>query len=232
MSEVFKLTGLHPSVVYLIHKAEELYGNVSAVANLSKDSQLKETCREQIDDFIQASAERKKQVQESDASTRPANQILALEFIAKCWKAEIKMWIKLKEEDWAGAWEELVSAQNFARWSIQANKIGRKFNMGLYEKRLLFIEKTIFPDQWFSSPGFKIGKSICSICDEDYQECDHIKGFAYNGELCTTLITDVTEADHVALVDNPASKRARIFNIAGRDTMTGLPNDQIDLEEE
>ncbi|WP_419927268.1 hypothetical protein [Candidatus Poriferisocius sp.] len=73
--------------------------------------------------------------------------------------------------------------------------------------------------------GFSVGcivrESECSVCHEDPEDCDHISGQAYDGEVCIRI---VKKADlfEVSMVDRPSQPDARI---------TSLPVPQADLEQ-
>jgi hypothetical protein len=72
-------------------------------------------------------------------------------------------------------------------------------------------EKIFFPPQTFCSPGLIVRKSKCSICNLDYGECEHIKGKAYNGELCVRII-EQAELLEMSIVEEPANKHARAYS--------------------
>ena len=61
--------------------------------------------------------------------------------------------------------------------------------------------------------GFSIGgiiaKSICSICDSDYTECNHISGTIYNDKTCCCKIQQFDIAE-ISIVKTPANKLANI----------------------
>ena len=77
-----------------------------------------------------------------------------------------------------------------------------------------------------------VGKGVCTICEEEYSDCPHIKTYPYDGEFCTVRIEDIVDTDHVAIVDEPADKRARAMITGERDTMTNLPIDELDPDRE
>jgi hypothetical protein len=81
-----------------------------------------------------------------------------------------------------------------------------------YLQRLEVYEKLLFPQMMFSSVGGIVKKSECSICGTDYDECDHIKGNYYMGEMCCRIISEM-ELEEVSMVENPANKGCRALTI-------------------
>ena len=78
-------------------------------------------------------------------------------------------------------------------------------------------------------------KSKCSICDEDFTMCEHIRGEAYMGVACSEICTEFKDThhaaivdNHAAIVDNPDDKRCRDISYGDSkenmiDIMTLLP---------
>lgn len=66
------------------------------------------------------------------------------------------------------------------------------------------------------SPGYIVRSAECSICGLDPEDCAHIVGRTYAGEVCYRIITqaDVLE---ISLVGRPAQPDARIESIGLRD---------------
>ena len=122
--------------------------------------------------------------------------------------AELEMWLLLKQEDPDKAWDKLVTAQMAYCAAAQAD-IG--FNHVLQHlHRLEEIEKLVFPPQVFMSSGTTAERLTCSICEEEYEHCEHLAGKPYMGKFCGIIAQDV-KFEHVALVENPADKRCRII---------------------
>jgi hypothetical protein len=140
-----------------------------------------------------------------------ANAALSLEAMMRALANELGMWIALKEDKPGLAWDELISAQNTAGMAMRAHHIAD--NLGGYVERLHAMEKLLFPPQVFFSPGMVIDRSECSICGKEYSECDHIKGKAYMGKMCTRIIKEVKELREISVVYEPIDKRCRIHKI-------------------
>jgi hypothetical protein len=150
-----------------------------------------------------------------------ANVCLGMECVATALRAEIAMWILLKQDKPDAAWDELVTAQMAYADAIKAHR--RFDHLQDQVERLYTLEKVIFPPQVYLSMGTIVRRKICSICKDDYAKCDHIAGRPYWGEFCHTILKDLV-LDHVAIVEEPSNKRCRVthFDVAGgrRNRMT------------
>lgn len=153
-----------------------------------------------------------------------ANEVLALELMLEAQAHELDMWVALKDDLPADAWEHLISAQDALRGAVRAHEVAH--NLGAYQQKLHMAEKLLFPPQLFFSISVVVRESICSICNSPYGECDHIVGRAYSGKLCSRIITK-SEAREVSIVDDPANKRCRVLKITDggitRDFFTWRP---------
>lgn len=216
-------------VVRLLHGIVDIRENVEKVSNYPWNLEDKQKVVNQLSEFLEVANQFKQRVR-GRSPVISANRILALECIATCWLEELEMWIDLKNEEYDEAWDHLITAQDFAESVAGADRrFAEKFHMKSYQKRLNVIEKIVFPQQVFVSPGMTIGSSKCSICGENYQDCDHIQGLAYNGEFCKVIMEEIRSADHLAIVDEPEDKRARV---TAPSMMTGLPEEEIDVLDE
>jgi hypothetical protein len=146
----------------------------------------------------------------SSANEDQANLAYSLEQLALSIQSELQMWLALTEGDGDGAWASLISAQVAIRSAIQAHPFASKYDQ--LPNRLLALEKLLFPPQIFFSPGIVIRKSLCSICHLDYDDCEHIVGRPYMGEICAREITEF-ELQEVSVVPSPANKLARAHTI-------------------
>jgi hypothetical protein len=150
-----------------------------------------------------------------------ANSALSLEYALNAFEEELKMWVALKADDANSAWDHLVNAQMAGGSAMQTHTIGNEFRADF--ERLATIENVLFPPQTFTSLGVVALHSTCSICGSEYGECDHVVGRAYNGEMCTRILSDI-RINEVSLVSDPANKHARVTSISDdgvmRDTLT------------
>ena len=154
-----------------------------------------------------------------------ANTMLSLENLIDAMINELKMWIALKEDNPNKAWDFLINAQSAVRTAAQAHhSIAIDLNAEGYANKLHLLEKLLFPPQMFFSPGLIIEKAECSICGEEYGECEHIVGKAYMGKICYKIITKIKEMKEVSIVEEPANKHARMLQftdeVVTRDFMT------------
>lgn len=65
------------------------------------------------------------------------------------------------------------------------------------------------------SVGCAIEKILCSICGEEYGQCQHIKGRDYEGETCHGLLTGARDAYEVSFVAVPAQRGAGVIKRFG-----------------
>jgi hypothetical protein len=136
-----------------------------------------------------------------------ANCLLGCECAARAVLAELHMWLLIKEEHPDDAWAELVNAESLVLGAIRSHR-GFSHLAPLME-RLELIERVIFPQQAFVSAGLTVLKQICSICGEEYGDCEHLAGMPYMGRFCSIVAGDL-EPNHVAIVGRPADKRCRV----------------------
>jgi flagellar biosynthesis/type III secretory pathway chaperone len=142
-----------------------------------------------------------------------ANILLSLENLLTTYINEFKMLIFLKENEMHKAWESLIKAQNSLRNAFQANDIVLNLNAKNYLQKLGVIEKLFFPPQTFVSIGATVENSKCSICNEEYGKCNHVKGKPYMGKLCCRIITKIKDTKEVSLVDSPGNKLCRVTSL-------------------
>lgn len=131
------------------------------------------------------------------------NSLLAIEY-------ELQMLINIKENKMNEAWGNLVNAQVIYRIVVRNSYFEINSANG-YIERLEEYEKLLFPSMPFASIGGIIKKSHCSICNENYNKCNHIKGKVYNGKLCVREISDI-ELEEVSFVETPANKHCRAIS--------------------
>ena len=150
-----------------------------------------------------------------------ANMFLGYECVCRTLIAELEMCILLKQENPDSAWDKLVIAQGAAIGAVRAHP--GFSHLGQHYERLEAIEKLVFPPQVFMSSGMLVEHLECSICNREYEACEHLVGKPYMGEFCQLILRDI-KLNHVAIVDHPADKRCRITtaHVEGgvRNTMT------------
>ncbi len=159
-----------------------------------------------------------------------SNKFLSIENLCMSILSGIRKFIKLKQNDPNGAWLDLVEAQNNSHWSINHYEL----SSNLPQDCIIHfnnIEKILFPPQTFNSISVASVKSKCSICDEDFSLCVHIRGEAYMGISCSEICTELKDFHHIALVENPDDKRCRNTSYGKSkdnmiDVMTLLPEEK------
>lgn len=188
--------------------------------SITRDSELQQEAVESLMELLQRIVGEKKtavSAKEEDYS----NMLLGCECVTEVLIAEIKMWLLLKEGDPDQAWDQLIIAQMMASAAMRAHEGFR--HLESHNERFRAIEQLVFPKQIFVSSGMIVRSQLCSICDEEYEDCDHLIGRPYMGEFCYIFARDL-EFDHVAIVDEPADKRCRMqhFRVEGgyRNRMT------------
>lgn len=149
---------------------------------------------------------------------RAANEILAMELSLEAVSNELQMWIELGKDEPEKAWNHLIVAQGALR---AAGAVRRQLGIGAEQlesllRRLLYIEQ-LFPPQTFCSVGGVVHKRECSICGKHYEDCDHVAGRAYSGQLCVRIIREFTEIHEVSIVENPADRRCRATHFSEGD---------------
>lgn len=148
-----------------------------------------------------------------------ANQMLSFSCMINALRFELKMWIDLKNEEWDKAWNSLVDAEEYAQSARSAHEIIQECSVNEYIDKLRSYQSSIFPPQQFNSPGMYVKKFTCSICGEDYSECEHIAGETYWGEFCQRIPEEIIGTREVSLVDEPADKKARMTEHLTDDNM-------------
>jgi hypothetical protein len=199
---------------------EQILNEANSLSYIARDSDLQRAAIKTLAELSDTLKDWKREAIESKNEDR-ANQVLGMECLAMAIGSELKMWLQLKAEQPEGAWRNLVAAQTETNHAIRAHA---SFAKAVGHARYLgAIEAVVFPPQRFLSAGLIVRRQICTICNSDYEDCDHLVGMPYWGEFCFRKLTEFT-ADHVAIVDEPANKNCRIthFSVPGgkRNRMT------------
>ena len=145
-----------------------------------------------------------------------ANLLLGYECVVDGLISEIQMCILLKQGNPDTAWDSLISSQQNYSAAVRAHDQLTHFTH--QARRLEYVERLMFPPQSFMSPGYVATVHTCTICSQDYSECEHIKGKPYMGEFCYVELGEI-EMEEVSLVYEPANKHARVVVIGTEDGM-------------
>jgi hypothetical protein len=204
----------------LVAEYESVAQSAQTMTFPTRASELQEQAIRGIEQFLTGlGACRADCVRASDESA--ASRILSMELALAGVRSELVMWLKLKGEDPEEAWDQLIGAQN----SIEAAAVVRRqlgedaTGLDNLLKKLLFVERFVFPPQMFNSVGGIVSRRECSICRRDYSDCEHIAGRAYMGQLCHTIVADFEQLHEISIVDNPADKRCRITHFSDQGMM-------------
>lgn len=146
----------------------------------------------------------------AEANEVEANSYLGLGAAIAAMMSEMEVYLLIKQDQPEAAWGKLIEAQEGVRAAARASKaltnLDRKFEF------LRELETALFPPQIFASAGLIVHEQMCSICQADYEACNHIAGRAYMGRFCSLVIKKAT-ADHVSIVDDPADRRCRVISV-------------------
>jgi len=184
-------------------------GEVERYCYMARAIEYQEEAANRLKQFQADASELKHQAIEC-ADEEAANCCLCFEEMATALHSEFRMWIEIKQDKMNKAWECLIDAQSATRSAMQAHDLAS--HLETYSERLQALEKFLFPPQLFMSAGFLIEESVCTICGENYDSCEHIKGRPYMGRLCARKITKAM-LEEGSIVDTPANKRCRAISV-------------------
>jgi hypothetical protein len=122
----------------------------------------------------------------------------------------VEMWVLVKQDEPADAWIKLVDAQK--DFEIAQRILFLEETQAIL-MHLLAVERVCFPPQTFLSSGYTYPEAFCSICNQQYGECDHIRGRIYMGQICRRRIPKSTVTES-SIVFEPRDKRCRIAEYA------------------
>jgi hypothetical protein len=177
-----------------------------SLACMARDYGLQVSACSNLSALLETVAEGKT-VAVTEGNENLANLFLGFECVAQSLRAELTMWILLKDEKPDEAWNSLIVAQKAAAAAAKAHP--GFLHLEHQHARLESIEKLLFPPQVFLSAGWIVGRQECSICAAEYGTCDHLVGKPYMGQLCSIVAKEL-EGDHVAIVKVPSDKRCRV----------------------
>lgn len=180
---------------------------------ITRDSTLqKDACNKLEEILAEIATEKKSAIAAGDEGY--ANALLGCECVAGGLISEIRMWLLLKEGHPDEAWDNLVAAQQSLLGALRAHEGFAHITDGI--QRLDAIEHLVFPPQVFLSSGLIVKSEICSICGNEYEDCQHVKGRPYMGRFCSVRLIP-SEVNHVSIVDSPANKSCRIVEFSAED---------------
>lgn len=116
-------------------------------------------------------------------------------------------WGSIEDKKYYNSWVSLQDSLDGLR-SIKKFYTLQCTTVLFFEKQLLSLER-LYPYGLFSSVGFIESNHECSIChkDMDSDDCEHLRGDLYFGEIAYAIINKIERLDHIALVHSPLDKR-------------------------
>lgn len=198
---------LNIEIKELIEKFDKVIQRAERFTVFTRDIELQKTEIDNLQAFVEF-AEKIKSENKFNFTEEELNLILCQIISAEALISELRMLVSLKESDMDSAWGHLISAQNQTAIVASNNPTSDGSYLNGYIKKLDGYEKLLFPRMMFASTGGLIKETRCTICGDSYEECDHLKGKMYHGELCTREILKI-ELEEVSIVKNPANKMCR-----------------------
>ena len=65
------------------------------------------------------------------------------------------------------------------------------------------------------SVGCAMGRIVCSVCGNEYGTCGHLKGEAYDGQVCCAILQEPVDAYEFSFVAVPAQREAGVLKTLG-----------------
>ena len=65
------------------------------------------------------------------------------------------------------------------------------------------------------SVGCAMGMAVCSVCGSEYGTCGHLKGEAYDGQVCCAILKEPMDAYEFSFVAVPAQRDAGVLKAKG-----------------
>ncbi|MFT3844747.1 MAG: hypothetical protein QM725_06830 [Lacibacter sp.] len=193
----------------LLEEFNQVVERSQNIAIYTRDIELQKSEIQTLTAFIEKSSSLKR-TNKDKYSEAELNLILFIIYSTDAVKSELEMIVSLKENKMNFAWSSLVQAQT----QISIAALNHPFNkdyLNGYISRLEDYEKLLFPKMIFASTGYLIKKTKCTICELEYEDCNHLKGKFYKGELCVREIHEA-ELEEISLVENPANKLCRALS--------------------
>lgn len=205
----------------LFAEFENTVTEAQSLAFLARDAALQQEAVQAIDTFLKVLVARKV-AEVRGGNELAANTVLSMELALLSVRSYLQTCVLLKQDAAEEAWNRLIDAQQACDSAISVRRqLGRDFDLtGLqnYRSVLQQIEEVVFPSQLFCSVGGTCDSRECSICGGEYDECGHVRGRAYFGKPCHTIIRDM-HLEEVSIVTNPANKRARVTHFSDEGKM-------------
>jgi len=172
---------MKPGLSSFLPKFDVCITEAQKYAIFVRGRELQESAISHLDSLI-AEIEVLRQASIAASDEDNANGFLALELMARGLRKEILFYVKLKDDDAGGAWDCLVACERYMRNAMRAHRVADQLSN--YIARIETLQELLFPKQRFFSSGCRVELSTCSICGSPYDECEHIIGRPYMGQIC------------------------------------------------
>ncbi|MBM9548423.1 hypothetical protein JWG40_15455 [Leptospira sp. 201903074] len=135
-----------------------------------------------------------------------ANEFLYLQSSIYSLISILKCLLNIKKNDFEKAWMDIIDAEEYIALGLRLTSDPEFLNH--ISKHREMLEKTMFPKiPIYSSIGAIVKGGKCNICLTNYENCNHIEGLIYKGQLCRIVDQTNIEINHTALVKNPRDRR-------------------------
>lgn len=207
---------MNESATLIRERFSDLAEEIQILAFIPRNAELQRTCIATSEAFAKELAVAKQNAIDAQDESL-ANELLFMEFGLAAITSQLRMCTALKTGEAELAWDHLVDAQAACVSAITVQgqiEVGPPVeHLENLHQWLLDIEAVVFPPQAFMSVGGTASERRCSICDLSYDTCEHVRGRAYMGRVCYTIISEMRLAE-VSIVSNPANKRARVTHFS------------------
>ncbi|RKF03871.1 hypothetical protein C8N26_1500 [Tenacibaculum lutimaris] len=201
----------NPEVKNLLDEFNLIVKRAENIAIFTRDIGLQKEEIEKLENFSEK-ADKLKNTNKDKYSEDELNLVLCLLLSANALRLEISMIVCLKNNEMNFAWGHLVEAQTLVSVVARNHPFSDGEYLNGFSSKLNLFEKLFFPRMMFASTGAIIKKTRCNICGLEYEECNHMKGRMYSGELCVREIHEA-ELEEVSMVENPANKLCRQLQV-------------------
>lgn len=135
-------------------------------------------------------------------------------FLARSVEHYLIALILLKRTQGQKAWSNLIDAEERLRSATRFPLFLQ--DEVLLQKQFVRIEGLLgscFPQPIMNfSPGFELGKKMCSICGKPLVDCTHTVGLMYEGKICTASASDL-KIREMSIVEEPRNRRAVVVTM-------------------
>jgi len=137
------------------------------------------------------------------------NDIYLFKIVLTFHNSLVSLWEDIFNQKYSSSWIFLQDSLDALR-TVNKLSLNNKKNKALkfFEKQLLTLER-LYPYKIFASVAWEVSFYECSICKKDIDsfDCPHEIGELYNGKIAIAHAKEITQLNHVAMVENPSDKR-------------------------